>query len=143
MTKEEKILSNIQKDKYLSFKKVNYYDCKDFLKNAKTYIKAIKENRMICNIGSVSNSGMSRTIKFMSCEKSNSTPKKYYYRNYWSFFKVLGYPEVKKSGYFRIQGCGMDMIFHTNYSIIHDLERLGFINKKECDNLAQQTPPVI
>ena len=58
--------------------------------------------------------------------------------------KTLGFsPANKNSNYFRIYGCGMDMIFHTNYTIIHKLARLGFLNKKECESLAQNTPQTI
>ena len=98
---------------------------------------------MICNIDSVSASGMSRTIKFLSCEKSKRE-NRFMYLNYFVLFRVLGYTVAGKYGsYFRVSGCGMDMIFHTNYTIIHKLQRLGFISKKQCNHLAQQTPTVI
>ena len=45
--------------------------------------------------------------------------------------------------YFTIGGCGMDMIFHTNYTIIHRLYKLGFMTKKECEKLCQMTPSII
>ena len=63
--------------------------------------------------------------------------------NFYQFFDSLGYTKIKDSDYFRIGGCGMDMIFHTNYTIMHDLRRLGFINKEECDTLAQATPHIV
>ena len=37
----------------------------------------------------------------------------------------------------------MDMIFHTNYSIIRKLGNLGFITKGQVRKLEQQTPTVI
>lgn len=111
-----------------------------FIEHAQRYIQAIKEHRMICSIGSVSRSGMSRTIKFLEMHKGETT---YHLLNFYQFFEALGYSSVKDSGYFRIGGCGMDMIFHTNYSIMHDLRRLGFINKEECSTLAQKTPAVV
>lgn len=118
------------------FQKNAYYEnydnsIKHFVSDAKTYIKAIKENRMLCIIKSVSSSGMSRVISFHSFEKN-------YYRQYFCFFKTLGYSEVNEG--FRIHGCGMDMIFNTNYNIIHKLHRLRLISKKECDILCQKTP---
>jgi hypothetical protein len=59
-------------------------------------------------------------------------------------FTILGFTKSRSNDfYFSIGGCGMDMIFHTNYTIIHRLHRLGFINKKQCDFLAQQTPTTI
>ena len=126
------------------YNKKNEYkiDIETFINNAKRYIKAIKENRMICAIGSVSKSGMSRNIKFVELAKSDTSDKHQLY-NFYQFFDVLGYTKVKNSDYFRIGGCGMDMIFHTNYTIMHDLRRLGFINKEECDTLAQATPHIV
>lgn len=120
-------------------KKLNYYTKDDFISDAYTYIKAIKECRMINVIKSVSASGTSRVIKFTSCEGKNGI---YYQRNYNCFFIALGYSEAKKDG-FRIYGCGMDMVFHTNYSIIHSLKSMGFISKEDCEVLCQMTPNTI
>ena len=136
----EKITAKIKADSKLSKAILvnSYYSENQFISDCKTYIKAVKEGRMLCNIVSVSSSGMSRTINFRSCEKS---PNGYYFRNYYALFKSLGYTE-KKHG-FLISGCGMDMIFHTNYSIITRLYHLGFIDKKQADVLRQKTPTVI
>lgn len=146
MKKDEIIKKHIGKaisEKSLKFEKNNCFSeeeiIKNFISDAKEYIQAIQERRMFCIIHSVSKSGMSRTISFHSCEKSGNK-KQYCYRQYYCFFKALGYTAAKDSYFFRIHGCGMDMIFHTNYSIIHYLESLGFINKKQCEKLAQMTP---
>lgn len=138
------LVQKLLSDKELSkgIKKVSYYDAERFLSDAKRYVKAIREGRVICSIGSVSNSGMSRTIKFLAPEKSKHD-KKYYYSNFFAFMKSLEFSPVRDSDYFRINGCGMDMIFHTNYSIMHRLERLGIISKKDCEVFAQMTPSVI
>jgi hypothetical protein len=111
-----------------------------FIDHALRYIKAIKEARMICSIGSVSKSGMSRTIKFLEMSKGEN---RHFLYNFYQFFDSLGYTKIKDSDYFRVGGCGMDMIFYTNYQIMHDLRRLGFINKEECDTLAQATPHIV
>lgn len=143
MTKLQKIAKNIESDKELSkiINGLSYYKIDDFIKDAIVYIKAIKERRMLCIIKSVSNSGMSRTLKFNSFEGTKTGG---YYRQYWALFSALGYKESKSNrDAFNIGGCGMDMIFHTNYTIIHKLGRLGFLNKKEVDHLAQQTPTVL
>lgn len=129
----------ISENKELS-KKINsqnYYNVDSFISDAKRYIKAIKENRMFCVIDKVSVSGMSRNIHFHECSKGK---ERYNFYQFWAFFKVLGFTEVSHSNSFRISGCGMDMIFHTNYTIIHRLYSLGFITKQECDKLSQQTP---
>ena len=144
--KIESIIKKLENDKAIqkNIASINYVSNESFIEHAFDYIKAIKQNRMICNIASVSNSGMSRTIKFLSCEKSNDKNRPFYYRNYWTLFKILGYKESRANrDCFTVSGCGMDMIFETNYSIIHKLHRLGFISKKQCEILAQQTPSVI
>jgi hypothetical protein len=131
------IVKNIKKNKY--------YTEENFLNDANAYIDAIKENRMINVIGNVSASGMSRTIKFTSCEigKHNGETK-CYQRQYTCLFRSLGYNETKNNwGYFRISGCGMDMVFHTNYCIMHDFERIGLISQEQCEKLAQMTPNTI
>lgn len=136
-----KNLKKLTENKELNkaIKGLNYYNLEQFMHDAKRYIKAIKEGRMICNIISVSSSGMSRNIKFLECSKGK---ERYNYLDFYCLFKSLGFREAKKDG-FIIHGCGMDMIFHANYTIIHKLGRLGFLNKKQVEGLAQQTPTII
>lgn len=141
------LVANVKTNKEIlkGISKLNYYTVENFISDAKDYIKAIKEHRMLCVIEKVSSSGMSRNIKFHSCEKNgidNTAPEanNFYYRQYRCLFIALGYTEVRNADSFRVGGCGMDMIFHTNYTIIHRLHRLEFIKKDECNNLAQQTP---
>ena len=137
---------NIEKiNEYIKgYNKKNEYkiDNETFIDHAKRYIKAVKENRIICSIKSVSKSGMSRNIKFVELAKSDTSDKHQLY-NFYQFFDVLGYSKVKDSDYFRIGGCGMDMIFHTNYTIIHNLKRLGLVSDDECKTLSQNTPSII
>jgi hypothetical protein len=134
---------NLDKEILKNFKKLNYYNIENFISDAECYIKAIQERRMINVIGKVSASGMSRTIKFTSCESGNNK-NNFYQRNYFCFFTSLGYTQSRsKDHYFTIGGCGMDMIFNTNYNIIHKLYKLGFISKENCATLAQQTPQTI
>ena len=119
------------------------YTEEQFCADCKRYIKATKESRMICSIGSVASSGMSRTLKFVEMEKSR-TDTRHYLLNFFQLFNVLGYkPANSTSYYFRVYGCGMDMVFHTNYTIFYELARLGFINTIDCKNLAQNTPHLI
>lgn len=109
----------------------------DFERHAKRYIKACKQNRMICSVDKVSASGMSRTLKFL---EMNGKGNSHYLYNFYLLFDILGYQKVKDSDYFRISGCGMDMVFNTNYTIIHELKSLGFITQKTCGVLAQMQP---
>ena len=136
------IENNIAKSLKLSnVEKYGSSEVDQFTQSAKRYIKAIKQGRVICNIESVSASGMSRNLKFMEC---NGTIKKgFHFANFFKLFKDLGFTNARNSNAFRISGCGMDMVFHTNYTIMHQLENLGFITKKECSILAQKTPTVI
>lgn len=113
--------------------KISYYEIVDFERDVNDYIKAIKERSMLCVIKSVAKSGMSRVLSFHSYQGG-------YYRQYYSLFTVLGFKESACRNGFRISGCGMDMVFHTNYTIMHKLCSLGYITKEECDVLAQQTP---
>lgn len=106
------------------------------------YIKASKEHRIICNIESVSSSGMSRVIKFL--EISHGSPrdergKQYGLLTFWALFTALGYRQAGRDG-FRVHGCGMDMVFATHYDIIWRFHHAGFIDRKTCDKLAQKTP---
>ena len=113
--------------------KISYYELVDFERDVNDYIKAIKERSMLCVIKSVSKSGMSRVLAFHSYQGGS-------YRQYNNLFTVLGFKESTSRNGFKIGGCGMDMIFHTNYTIIHKLCSLGYITKEECNVLAQQTP---
>ena len=123
------------------FSKLYYYDEQSFFNDAVRWAKAIKEGRMICSIPSVSKSGMSRNLKFLECSRNRDG---YRYYNFFAFMKAMGYRESRQKDHsFTIGGCGMDMVFHTNYSIIHTLGRIGILNKKETEVLAQRTPDVI
>ena len=147
MKTQDRFLKKLHSDRYKwllkNIEKQNYYSIDQFFDDAQRYVKAIKEGRIICSIGSVSSSGMSRTIKFLECSRRNHGTG-YMYLNLYQFFKVLGYRESRaKDHYFSISGCGMDMIFHTNYTNIHYMNHLGIINKAQCESLAQMTPTVI
>jgi len=137
MTKEE-VEKNIAK-------KLKYYSYEQFEKDVIKYIEAIQEGRVVCVIHSVAKSGMSRVMSFHSCEENNYTEgdKQFHYRQWNCLSIALGHTESKCRNGFRIGGCGMDMVFATNYNIIHDLHRLGFITKEVCNVLAQKTPTVL
>ena len=80
----ERIESNKEISKLIN--KLSYYSVEQFIKDAQCYVKAITERRMLCIIKKVSSSGMSRNIKFHSCELSNYESNTSYYRNYNQFF---------------------------------------------------------
>ena len=120
--------------------KMPYYSEEAFLNDANAYINSIKNGSMLCIIHSVAKSGMSRAIKFHSCADNG---ERYNYRQYINLFEALGYKEKGETGAFTVSGCGMDMIFHTNYCIIHDFKNVGIITSNECRVLAQKTPVVL
>lgn len=120
--------------------KNTYYSEEQFISDAKQYIEAIKEGRVIVSVVSVSKSGMSRRLKVLAYQRNDNNDKGYY-RQFNSMFEALGYKF--KDYAFTVNGCGMDMIFHTNYSAMHAFNRMGIITDKECDNLSQQTPTSI
>ena len=142
MTKQERIIKKLDKNLVKRIEKDEHYSVDRLISDGKRWIRAIKDGRMICSIPSVSQSGMSRTMKFV--ETSRTTyDKRYHMLNFFAFMSMLGYQKVRDSNCFRIHGCGMDMVFDTNYQIIHELHSYGFINRKTCDYLAQQVPSVI
>ena len=128
VTLSKEILKNISKNEY--------YSQDDFVKDCKCYIKALKSGRLQYTVTHVSNSGMSRNIFIQSYE---GTMTKGHFRTYFGMLQVLGYKEASKySSDIRVSGCGMNMLFATNYNICHDLKRIGLITKKECEVLCQK-----
>jgi hypothetical protein len=117
-----------------------YYSDEQFLSDANQWIKSIEQNRVICSVVSVSKSGMSRKLKFLSFEP-NKDSERGYYRQYNTMLKTLGYKLKDYS--ITVNGCGMDMIFNTNYNIIHDFKRMGIITDEQCKTLCQMTPTTI
>lgn len=141
--KFNRIRANIEKDKSLKKQILNsyWYGTEDdrlecFIDDCHRYAKAISGGRMLCVIKSVSRSGMSRNISFHESAKRGGG-----FCYFWNLFRALGYTEARGNReYFSISGCGMDMIFHTNCTIMHELRRLGVVSKKQCAILAQMTP---
>lgn len=140
MKKVERVTRNIENDKELvkSLKKVDM-PIERFISDAQTYLRAVKERRISYTVDTVSKSGMSRTLIITSCERSRWENKvSYHYRQYNTMLQAMGY-SVKR-GYrdsIRVHGCGMNMLFATNYNIVWSLHRLGFISRKQCDVLCQ------
>ena len=54
--------------------------------------------------------------------------------------RALGFTSARDDDFFRISGGNMDMIFQAHYQVIRDLHSLGFITKKMCGTLEQNTP---
>lgn len=140
MKKVERITKNIENNKELlkGLKKVDM-PIERFIDDAQTYLRAVKERRINYAVDTVSKSGMSRTLIITSCERWRWDGKiRYYYRQYNTMLQAMGYSV--KHGYrdsIRVSGCGMNMLFATNYNIVWSLHRLGFVSRKQCDILCQ------
>ena len=110
-----------------------------FEKEAKQYISAIEQNRVICFIHSVSRSGMSRRMSFLEC-KLNTGYAKYGYTRLNPFISVAAGIRLNKYHELVVGGCGTSMVFATNYKTINTLQRIGYLSKKRAKKLAQLTP---
>ena len=126
----------INKEVTKRINKEEFYHVDTFISDCKTYIKAVEAGRILYTVTHVSQSGMSRNINIKSFEGKMI---KGYYRNYNAFLTVLGYKFADKySSDIKVNGCGMDMLFDTNYNIIHSLYEMGFITKDKCEILSQK-----
>ena len=126
---------NLTNDMAKRIESNEYYSKEDFIKDCQTYIKALKSGRLQYRVTSVSKSGMSRDILISSFEGSMA---KGYYRNYVSMLEMLGFNFASKyASEIKVKGCGMNMLFATNYNIIHTFKNIGLISKKQCETLAQ------
>ena len=125
----------LKKEMIKALESMDHYTQEDFIRDTNIYIKALKSGRLQYRVTNVSKSGMSRDILISSYEGSMN---KGYYRNYTLMLEVLGHKFASKySSEIKISGCGMNMLFATNYNIIHTFKRIGLINQKSCDVLAQ------
>ncbi len=135
MTKQQQIMAKIKAE----YPKLSEYEQECFYSDAQRWIKAVTHNRLFCIIEHVSGSGMSRVLRFINTEYNNQYKRQNYY-NFNNFLHILGYRSHKSYNGVVIGGCGMDMIFHTNYCIIRTLADLGFLSDAKRDVLAQSTP---
>ena len=110
-----------------------------FYDNAKRYIDALKQGRLIYIVKHVSKSGMSRDIYIAELVKARHDG--FRVMTFHALLKDLGY--TFKDDCIHVKGCGMDMLFATNYDIIQTLYALRLINKVECDILSQKRLNVI
>ena len=136
MTKIEKVVARIKNNKEIMrrLNKEAYCTPEILAGDMLTYAKALKDGRVRYSVRSVSRSGMSRQIEIISCEKSDYG---YWFRQYGRMFEMLGY-RVNRDNLVVVNGCGMSMTFHVNYSLMHTLCRLGLVSKAVCATLAQK-----
>jgi len=145
MKTKEQIMQAIAENKDIqkAIKKLSHYTDADFFRDAERWISAVREGRLICTVKNVSRSGMSRTFYYFELKKSDHNDKSYIMQ-FYAFLKAMGYTESRSHDHaITVGGCGMDMNFNTNYSIIHSLARLGFLSDEDRDILCQQTPHIV
>lgn len=125
----------LSKEQIKRLSKETYYNEEQFIKDCKTYIKALKAGRVLYSVTHVSSTGMSRDINIKSFEGSMTNG---YFRNYNMMLTILGYSFAKYTNDIKVSGCGMNMLFATNYDIIHTFKRIGLIKNKTCEELSQK-----
>lgn len=118
------------------------YCNKNFLADAKKWVSAIKQGRVICDVARVLKQGTERRLKYLSWERSYRGQVRGFYRSYYCFFKALGY-KMDSDGCVIVDGCGMDMNFNHCYNIAHDLKSFGIITNKTCKEIREITPTII
>ena len=116
--------------------KEEYYTKEMLLNDIQDYIKALKEGRLQYLVMNVSSNGMNRNILIQSCEQ-NKTNNNFYFRQFTRMFEMLGY-KLNKDYYLKVSGCGMNMLFATNYYLIQTFKNMNIITELECEILAQK-----
>ena len=146
-TKLAKIVHAINSDPAISkrLKREAYATAEGLAENFMRYARAVRDGRALVSIESVSASGMSRVMAFyeMAPTEKRSDGRKFVLLNFRQMFRLLGYTFPPNREGFRVEGCGMDMVFSVNYNTMHTLERLGVITAKERATLAQMSIPTI
>ena len=116
--------------------KEEYYSKELLLRDIELYINALKEGRLQYLVIKVSPNGMNRNILIQSCEQSKNT-NNFYFRQYTRMFEMLNY-KLDKDYNVRVSGCGMNMLFATNYYLIHTFKHMNIISAAEAKILAQK-----
>ena len=126
----------LSKDIEKRLSKEEYYSKEMLLNDIEDYIKALKEGRLQYLVMNVSSNGMNRNILIQSCEQSKTT-NNFYFRKYSRMFEMLNY-KLDKDYTLRFSGCGMKMLFATNYYLIQTFKSMNIISELEAEILAQK-----
>jgi len=131
----------IKKISASSIKFGEYDNVQDLLTDAKIYTSAVRQGRAVCIVHSVASSGMSRKVSLRVMQKS-SYGNSFSFLNFNSFAHLVTGDRLDKDHQLIITGCGFDVVWDLNYRICNTLCSLGFINQKDCAELAQNRPHV-
>jgi len=112
-----------------------YYTSDRFVFDAKEWIKCIGNGTTMCIVVSVSRSGMSRRLKYVSFVGGH-------YRVWSRFFSALGYKPDGNNA-ITVSGCGMDLNFNHCYNVAHKLHSLGLLSKLRLSGVSQSTPTIM
>lgn len=85
-------------------------------------LENLRNQKIYCNIKSVSKSGMTRRMVFYV-----QFQNELYYLN--DIIAKLTSFKKDKNGYLIVKGCGMDMVFHVLYSF-----NIGIVNYKKLEH---------
>ena len=105
------------------------------IKKINYLIFAIRTKTLLCNIESVSKSGMTRKLSFLTIAGGQV----------WRFndlFQIDGY-RLDKNYNVIVTGCGMDMVWNTVYTMAYKLNQMGFITDEDLPKLSQSSAIVI
>ena len=115
-----------------------YLETNEGKQNAKRFILALEEKRLLCVVKNVSSSGMSRQIFFGEMHFEDHRPlgnsSAAVYQFNW-FFGQLGFRYRQDSALVSVYGCGMDMIFHTLSNVCGILKEAGFVLPSDWSSL--------
>lgn len=125
-------------DEYVRANNSNpYYDAKDFIRDVENYIRSIQNRTLLCNIYSVSKSGMTRWMRFSYVHKDGRGI------SFVSLMmETLGWTQ-NRDLCSKVSGCGMDMVFHCNYTTVWRIHSLGLITRKAAGKLSQMNPQLV
>ena len=119
----------------------NYCTIDEFVADASRYIAAVADGRLICANLVASKSGMSRSFSLVELTKQTKGVRSHLC-SFYSLLNTLGYSIDSRTHAIRVRGCGMNMIWHTNYDIIRQLASMGLMNKTKAGRLSQLTPHI-
>ena len=143
MKKEERILLKVTEAKLMSHRTGEPVPVEPevFIEFAHRYIKAAKQCRLVCSVGWINATNTARDFVFKEFQpKSKNTNAGLFH--FGLLFDVFGYKQSpRRQGYFHHGSCGVDICHDPHYRICHKLKSLGFLSKKQCDDLVNSGEP--